>query len=70
MEKTLQLIFKNSKGDKKVLSITFPKENVTEVEARACANAIVTANVFTSGGYDLTEYVEARLRTVSDTALA
>ena len=59
MEKTLELIFTKSDGAKKTLSI-----------AKTAADKIIAANVLTSGGLELTEFTEARIKTVIIDVLA
>lgn len=70
MEKTLELVFTKSDGEKKTLSIADPREDVTLADAKAAADKIIAANVLTSGGVALTELVEARIKTVTVSVLA
>lgn len=63
MEKVLELVFKNAAGDKKVMSVTDPKDPVTAEEAKAAMTAVIEADVFETAGGALTEIVEARVRT-------
>ena len=65
MEKTLELVFNKSDGTKKTLSIADPRADVTLADAQAAA-----ANVLTSGGEALVEFVEARIKTVTVSVLA
>ena len=65
MEKTLELIFTKSDGAKKTLSIADPREGLTLAEAKTAAD-----NVLTSGGLELTEFTEARIKTVTIDVLA
>ena len=58
MEKTLELVFNKSDGTKKTVSIADPRADVT------------LANVLTSGGEALVEFVEARIKTVTVSVLA
>lgn len=67
MEKTLELIFTKSDG---ALSIADPREGLTLAEAKTAADKIIAANVLTSGGLELTEFTEARIKTVTIDVLA
>ena len=69
MEKTLELIFTKSDGAKKNLSIADPREGLT-LAAKTAADKIIAANVLTSGGLELTEFTEARIKTVTIDVLA
>ena len=72
MEKTLELIFTKSDGAKKTLSIADPREGLTLLAsaAKTAADKIIAANVLTSGGLELTEFTEARIKTVIIDVLA
>lgn len=70
MEKTLELIFTKSDGTKKTLSIADPREGLTLADAQTAADKIIAANVLTSGGLELTEFTEARIKTVTIDVLA
>ena len=70
MEKTLELVFNKSDGTKKTLSIADPRADVTLADAQAAAAKIIEANVLTSGGEALVEFVEARIKTVTVSVLA
>ncbi len=70
MEKTLELVFTKSDGAKKTLSIADPREDVTLADAQGAAAKIIEAGVLTSGGEDLTAFVEARIKTVTVSVLA
>ena len=70
MEKTLELVFKNEQGGKKVISIAGYKEALTKQEAEEAMQAIIDADVFETGGGALVEAVEARVVTRGVEALA
>lgn len=70
MEKTLELVFTKSDGTKKTLSISDPRDGVTLAEAQAAAAKIIEADILTSGGLALTEFVEGRIKTVTISVLA
>lgn len=63
MEKTLEMIFKNEEGGKKLLNVVNPKEDLTKQEVEEAMAKIVEANVFTTPGGDLVEAVDTRLIT-------
>lgn len=69
MEKTLELVFKNTEGDTKVITIADPREGVTAAEANTAMQTILAANVIETSGGDLVEIVEARLRVTQVTVL-
>lgn len=70
MEKTLQLVFKNADGGSKTISVSDPREDVTAAEAQEAMQTILDNNIFDTTGGDLTEAVEARVRTVDVVVLA
>jgi len=70
MEKTLELIFTKSDGAKKTLSPAPPCEAPPLAAAKTAADKIIAANVLTSGGLELTEFTEARIKTVTIDVLA
>ena len=61
----LDLVFKNAAGKKVTLNIEEPKANVTKAEIDAAMGVVVTNNIFTTSGGDITEALEGRLRTVT-----
>lgn len=63
MEKVLELVFKDAAGDKKIIKVTDPKDEVKAETARTAMQAVIDADVFETSGGSLTEIVEARLRT-------
>ena len=69
MEQTLELVFKNSEGDQKIITVTDPREGITAEEANEAMETILTANVVETSGGDLVEIVEARLRITQVTVL-
>ena len=54
----------------KTLSIADPREGLTLAAAKTAADKIIAANVLTSGGLELTEFTEARIKTVTIDVLA
>ena len=69
MEQTLELVFKNTEGDTKVITVTDPREGITAQEADEAMDIILAANVIETSGGDLVEAVEARLRITQVTVL-
>lgn len=69
MEKILELVFKNSEGDTKVVTVVDPREDVTAEEANAAMQIILDSNAIETSGGDLVEIVEARLRITQVTVL-
>ena len=69
MEQTLELVFKNSEGDQKIITVTDPREGITATEATEAMETILAANVVETSGGDLVEIVEARLRITQVTVL-
>lgn len=63
MTKRLELIFQNAAGKRTTIAVVDPKEGLTPAEAQAAANTILTKNIFTSSGGDLTAILEARIVT-------
>jgi hypothetical protein len=69
MEQTLALVFKNSEGDQKIITVTDPREGITAEEATEAMETILAANVVETSGGDLVEIIEARLRITQVTVL-
>lgn len=59
--KRLQLIFLNAAGGRVTIAVLDPRENLTSTEVQAAMQAIIAANVFTSGGGDLVGIAGARV---------
>lgn len=71
MAKTLELIFVNSDGKNKTISIPNPKNGVTKQQAHDAMNAVITADVFVSGDNGkLVSVRKAQLREVTIQELA
>ncbi|MCI7675951.1 MAG: DUF2922 domain-containing protein [Phascolarctobacterium sp.] len=65
----LQLVFKCTNGNKRILIINDPRENVTLEEATQVMQLIIDKNIFDSANGDLVEIVEARMHTCEYTVL-
>ena len=65
----LQLVFRCTNGNKRILIVNNPREDVTLEEATNVMQQLITLNVFESANGDLQEIVEARLHTCEYTVL-
>ena len=65
----LQLVFKCTNGNKRILIINDPREDVTVEEATQVMQLIIDKNIFDSANGDLVEIVEARMHTCEYTVL-
>ena len=65
----LQLVFRCTNGNKRILVVNDPREDVTLEEATDVMQQLITLNVFESANGDLQEIVEARLHTCEYTVL-
>jgi hypothetical protein len=70
MVKTLELVFRNDSGQEVTLSLADPKDTLTKAEAQTVMQDIITKNIFTSKGGDLTDAVDARVRSRDTVSLA
>ena len=59
----LQLVFRCTNGNKRILVVNDPREDVTLEEATQVMQLIIDKNVFDSAYGDLVEIVEARMHT-------
>ena len=59
----LQLVFRCTNGNKRILIVNNPREDVTLEEATNVMQLIIDKNVFDSANGDLVEIVEARMHT-------
>ena len=59
----LQLVFRCTNGNKRILVVNDPREDVTLEEATQVMQLIIDKNVFDSANGDLVEIVEARMHT-------
>ena len=69
MEKTLQLVFRNTSGREVTLSLTNPKEGLTAAVVTPIMQQIVDNHLFTSASGDFAQVVGARLKSDEVTAL-
>ena len=59
----LQLVFRCINGNKRILVVNDPREDVTLEEATQVMQLIIDKNIFNSANGDLVEIVEARMHT-------
>ena len=65
----LQLVFRCTNGNKRILIVNNPREDVTLEEATTVMQLIINKNIFNSAYGDLVEIVEARMHTCEYTVL-
>ena len=65
----LQLVFRCTNGNKRILIVNNPREDVTLEEATQVMQLIIDKNIFNSAHGDLVEFVEARMHTCEYTVL-
>ena len=61
MQETLRMIFKNQEGRTVAISVPDPDTAITALEVEACMDSVITRNIFTSTGGDLTGKVRAEV---------
>ena len=65
----LQLVFRCTNGNKRILIVNNPREDVTLEEATQVMQLIIDKNIFNRAHGDLVEIVEARMHTCEYTVL-
>ena len=65
----LQLVFRCTNGNKRILIVNNPREDVTLEEATTVMQLIIDKNIFNRAYGDLVEIVEARMHTCEYTVL-
>ena len=65
----LQLVFRCTNGNKRILIVNNPREDVTLEEATQVMQLVIDKNIFNSAYGDLVEIVEARMHTCEYTVL-
>jgi hypothetical protein len=63
MEKNLEMFFMNAAGRNSRISISDPKEDLTQEQVQAAMDAIVSSNIFDTTGGNLIQAVSARIVT-------
>lgn len=62
MVKTLEMVFHNAAGKEIVVSVAEPKDDLTLAQVHTVMQDIISKNIFTTKGGDLTEIADARIR--------
>jgi hypothetical protein len=65
----LEMIFNNSGGSKKTISVYDPKDTLTDAEVQQAMTDLLAKNVFTSGNGDFISINSARIVTRDITEL-
>ncbi len=63
LTRRLELIFQNAAGRRSTLAVQDPHENLATEEVMAVMELIISRNIFTSPGGDLTAIIGARIVT-------
>ena len=67
--KTLRMVFKNTGGSNVTFSLRNPKEDITAAEVQGVMDTVISKNIFSSTGGDLTSKVRAELIDTTETTL-
>lgn len=70
MARVLEMTFSTELGKSKTIRLVNAKDPLTAAEAGACMDNIISKNIFTSTGGDLTGKVKAQVVTTSSSELA
>lgn len=70
MTKTLEMVFRNQDGKEVLISVADPRDDVTRAEVDTVMQDILTRKVFATKGGELTQVVDARIRTRDAVSLA
>lgn len=66
----LELIYNTSAGRQVTFAILDPRDNITTAEAESVAQTILSKNVFTYNGGELSKFEGAQIRVLNVTKLA
>ena len=66
----MEMVFRTSTGKETTINLAEPKADLTLAQAQAVMADIVARKIFSISGAELSEVVEARIRTSETTALA
>ena len=69
MEKTLQLVFRNTSGREITLNLANPKDGLTAAVVTPVMQQIIDNHLFTSASGDLVQIAEARIKSDEVTPL-
>ena len=64
---TLKMAFLTQSGSRTTISVDNPRDNVTQAEVQAAMNTVVSKNVFTGTGGDLTAIDSAKIVDITTT---
>jgi hypothetical protein len=67
--KTLRMVFKNVGGSNVTFSLRNPKEDITAAEVQGVMDTVISKNIFSSTGGDLTSKVRAEIVDTTETTL-
>ncbi len=67
--KTLRMVFKNTGGSNVTFSLRNPKEDITAAEVQGVMDTVISKNIFSSTGGDLTSKVRAEIVDTTETTL-
>lgn len=67
--KTLRMVFKNAGGSNVTFSLRNPREDITAAEVQGVMDTVISKNIFSSTGGDLTSKVRAEIVDTTETTL-
>ena len=67
--KTLRMVFKNAGGSNVTFSLRNPKDDITAAEVQGVMDTVISKNIFSSTGGDLTSKVRAEIVDTTETTL-
>nr|WP_092074297.1 DUF2922 domain-containing protein [Dendrosporobacter quercicolus]NSL49201.1 DUF2922 domain-containing protein [Dendrosporobacter quercicolus DSM 1736]SDM87464.1 Protein of unknown function [Dendrosporobacter quercicolus] len=70
MTKTLELVFQSAAGKEVTLNLADPQEGLTKAVVDAVMAEIISRNIFITATGELTQIVEARIKTTEAVVLA
>jgi len=63
------MVFKNAGGSNVTFSLRNPKEDITAAEVQGVMDTVISKNIFSSTGRDLTSKVRAEIVDTTETTL-
>ncbi len=70
MQRTLDMVFRNTAGKEVTISLPDPKDPLTLAEIQPVMDLIIAKNIFEIKGLTLAQVVEARIRTTDTSVVA
>ena len=61
MQETLRMIFKNQEGQNVAITVPDPDTEITALEVEAVMDSVITRNIFTTTGGDITGKVRVEV---------